>query len=645
MKLKSLIAGVVLLAGTGAFAQFSGDVLGQHQLSVGSGSRVTGQATGCLYCHAPHSGLASGTGLWNQKLATTTYVPYASSTYRQKGNPTPPLASDSSLCLSCHDGTVAVGQTIAYGQMIMSGTMNGTDLIGAADTSNQHPLQPQHPFSVATPLQDSLDLISTLVSGKTGDTAVNLIKGNVECTSCHDPHVQNKDQVSTTFLVRDNSKGQMCLACHDPNRTAAGQANLGQWQKNPLALWTHSAHAQAANQVAANANVGAYATVAQNACLSCHMPHNAPGPTRLTRAPNEQDCVNCHSGGTNVAPAAPNVFAEYTQAGNVGHPFPQGANNHDATEDRIGQNVVLNNNRHATCVDCHNAHSSLPVASFTNLQPPSIRPSQTGVAGVSADGTTIVNPAVNQYENCLRCHGNSSGKVANPVFGYLPMRAVGLADALNLIPQFASTATSAHPVMYPSSGSALPQPTLLSNMWNLTGTAQVRSMGSQILCTDCHNNDDSRESGGNSPNGPHGSKYSHILERQYPFTQAPVPGQPIPSQFLYPNPNLSPTGTYALCAKCHDLTRLDQSWNNHLFHVNAGFSCSVCHTPHGMGSTSATISGQRLVNFDVNVVAPNGATPITYSYNGGNASCTLTCHGHSHNAAVGHSAALGKRVR
>ncbi len=91
------------------------------------------------------------------------------------------------------------------------------------------------------------------------------------------------------------------------------------------------------------------------------MPHNAPGPTRLTRAPNELDCVNCHSGGANISPAAPNVFAEYTKAGNVGHPFPQGTNNHDAAEDLIGQNVVLNNNRHATCVDCHNAHSSFAV--------------------------------------------------------------------------------------------------------------------------------------------------------------------------------------------------------------------------------------------------------------------------------------------
>ncbi len=263
--------------------------------------------------------------------------------------------------------------------------------------------------------------------------------------------------------------------------------------------------------------------------------------------------------------------------------------------------------------------------------------SQTGVAGVSADGTTIVNPAVNQYENCLRCHGNSSGKVANPVFGYLPVRAVAPADALNLIPQFAAGRDLGSPGHVSQQRLGITSTDAVGNMWNFDGTAQGRAIGSQIFCTDCHNNDDSRESGGNSPNGPHGSKYSHILERAYPFAEAPAPGQPIPSQYLYPNPNpgSGPTGTYALCAKCHDLTKLYQSWTHHSSHVvTDGFSCSVCHTPHGMGSTSATISGQRLVNFDVNVVAPNGATPITYSYNGGNDSCTLTCHGHAHNASM-----------
>ena len=48
-------------------------------------------------------------------------------------------------------------------------------------------------------------------------------------------------------------------------------------------------------------------------------------------------------------------------------------------------------------------------------------------------------------------------------------------------------------------------------------------MGTQIFCTDCHNSDDNREFGGTGPNGPHGSTLTHILERDYEFSQAPCP--------------------------------------------------------------------------------------------------------------------------
>jgi hypothetical protein len=69
----------------------------------------------------------------------------------------------------------------------------------------------------------------------------------------------------------------------------------------------------------------------------------------------------------------------------------------------------------------------------------------------------------------------------------------------------------------------------------------------------------------------------------------------------------------------------------HLVHVaQLGVSCSTCHTAHGMGSVSANISGERLVNFDVNVVAPNGASPVSYSHQTN--TCVLACHGYNHNA-------------
>ncbi len=141
-----------------------------------------------------------------------------------------------------------------------------------------------------------------------------------------------------------------------------------------------------------------------------------------------------------MAPYA-NVFAEYA-APKVGHPFPASSNAHDSAE-----STLLNNNRHATCVDCHSGHGSEPVGVFPPA--PLIRVSQKDVPGINAsDGTSVLTPAVNQYENCLRCHGTSSGKQVQLIYGYFPVRAVSAGDPLNQIPQFAVSATSSHPVFH-----------------------------------------------------------------------------------------------------------------------------------------------------------------------------------------------------
>ncbi len=593
-------------------AQISGDAMGVHNLGPGSQSPIVGsRPDSCSYCHAPHSGL--NTGLWNQKLTTQAYTTYTSDTSKNIGAQ-PTLGNSSNQCLSCHDGTVAVGSTVAYGQVTMRGTMNTADVFG----SN---MQMSHPFSLAVPLKDSVNLVATLANGgQTADTtgAVKLIQGNVECISCHDPHVQAKDLVSQNFLVKDSSNGALCLACHDPTRTMGGQVNQ-------LADWATSAHALSTSKISPQAMVGSYPTVASNACLSCHAPHNASGPGRILRGQNEQDCIACHNGGSNVSPLAPftNVFAEYATP-KVGHPFPNSTNPHDAAE-----NTLLNNNRHATCVDCHNAHGSQPVGVFP--PPPLLRISQKNISGINAsDGTSVLTPAVNQYENCLRCHGTSTGKQVLPIYGYAPIRAVAAGDPQNLIPQFAVSSPSSHPVMHARS-SSLPQPSLLPSMLNLDGISQGRIMGTQILCTDCHNSDDNREFGGTGANGPHGSRWTHILERRYEFSQAPLPGQLISN--LFPNPDLSVIGPYALCGKCHDLANQvskDTSWTHHSSHINAGFSCSVCHTAHGMGASSGTLSGERLVNFDLNVVAQNNGLPISYNRTAN--TCVMVCHQVAHNA-------------
>jgi predicted CXXCH cytochrome family protein len=580
-----------------------------------------GLSAPCLYCHAPHSGVGGKTPLWNQKLTTETYTVYQSTTYHESGSPKPVLGSDSNLCLSCHDGSIAPGQTVAYGKWAMTGSMKSGDSFGT-DLSNSHP------FSLVLPLKDAPDLVPSLYhSGVTADPkgAVKLINGNIECTTCHNAHVEATDLVALNFLVRDGSSGQLCLACHEPgNRTVDNQSNY-------LAGWTNSAHATAGNKTSKQHGVdlGPYATVALNACASCHMEHNAPGAVHLLRGKNEKDCTPCHKGGNSLSPAAPDVFAEFSKAG---HPFSTAGNSHDA-----GEKGPLHHNRHATCVDCHNPHSVRRTGAF--LPPPGIRPSQDEVEGVSAtDGVTVLRPAANQYENCLRCHGTSTGKTALPAtFGYLPVWAVAAGDPLNVIPQFAQLATSSHPVMH-DRNSPFAQTSLRAFMLNEDGVTPGRAMGTRILCTDCHNSDDNREFGGTGPNGPHGSKWTHILERRYEFSRAAIPGQLIAN--LFPNPDLGVNGPYALCGKCHDLANVasNATFTEHARHINDGFSCSACHTGHGMGGTSGRISGERLVNFDLNVVAPVGATPISYSR--ATNSCALTCHNHAHGRVGGASAKI-----
>lgn len=611
MKRILLSVALTTLLSCAGWSQGFNDVLGVHDMTPMGKSLVKGRLSGsCLYCHAPHSAMAGPmTPLWNQQLSVQSYTAYTSTSYHQTGVQ-PQLGSTTKLCLSCHDGTVAPGQTVAYGKLVTTGSMKTTSKFGGD-------LRSSHPVSLKTPLSDApeLNVLLSSASPSTGDPKVQLDKGNVECSTCHDPHVQGKDPIVKDFLVRDNSNGALCMACHDANRVVNGNVNY-------LGGWAVSAHAKATNTTSNQPYVGGYGTVAANACTSCHAPHNATGPARLLRGSDEQACLACHNGGTNISPAAPNVFSEFSK---TGHPFATANNQHDRAE-----GAVLNNNRHATCADCHNAHATAPVTTFS--APPTIRVSQSEVVGISAsDGLTVLTPAINQFENCLRCHGTSVGKTADRKYGYLPVWASSNGDPLNLIPQFSATASSSHPVMH-DRNSPLSQPSLRNQMVDLDGTTPGRSMGQRILCTDCHNSDDNREFGGTGANGPHGSKYTHLLERNYEFSQTALPGSTISN--LFPNPDLTANGPYALCAKCHDLSVIlsDNSFSEHARHINDGFSCSTCHTAHGMGGPTGSVSGERMVNFDVNVVASNGGAPIAYSRSTN--SCSLTCHGHPHDLAA-----------
>ena len=160
----------------------------------------------CIACHTPHDAdtSVSDAPLWNHELSVATYTLYSSGTLNAvPGQPTGP----SKLCLSCHDGTVALDS--------FGGNTGATFIAPSAQVAD---LDTEHPISFAydntlyladgglfDPVNDTTSL------GGTIDNDL-LFSNNVECASCHDAH----DSVGNTALLRiDNAGSALCLTCHD----------------------------------------------------------------------------------------------------------------------------------------------------------------------------------------------------------------------------------------------------------------------------------------------------------------------------------------------------------------------------------------------------------------------------------------------
>ena len=109
-----------------------------HNLSVGGPGqlRAAEESQVCVFCHSSHK-TQGVSPLWNRALSPASYTIYDSSTFdADPGQPT----GASKLCLSCHDGTIALGSVLsrsdqiamAGGQYIPSGLTNlGTDKSGS----------------------------------------------------------------------------------------------------------------------------------------------------------------------------------------------------------------------------------------------------------------------------------------------------------------------------------------------------------------------------------------------------------------------------------------------------------------------------------------------------------------------------------
>jgi len=224
----------VLLMGAGLL--FSGPVLAQT--IVGTKHDFSGQLGWteqngeiCVVCHTPHNSYSEGEAgagvgelgpLWNRALtAVSTYDLYDSTT-RVGSFINATMAAPtgvSKLCLSCHDGTIAIDSFgrddngapfVSSGAPDYVGDINANANIGggtpggtSSDLSNDHPVS----FVYADSVAGDTEIIAAA-------GGLPLFGGNLECATCHDVHAT--ESVPDTKLLRvDNAGSLLCLTCHD----------------------------------------------------------------------------------------------------------------------------------------------------------------------------------------------------------------------------------------------------------------------------------------------------------------------------------------------------------------------------------------------------------------------------------------------
>ena len=424
----------------------------RHNLSAqGFGNiKASSESQTCIFCHTSHSRRGPKGPLWNRNDQGRTYTLYNSSTI--DAIPGQPDGS-SILCLSCHDGTTALGNIrsrsthIGFGRGITRMPQGASNL--STDLSDDHPISFVYNSSIA-----SMD--GQLKDPETILDPVTLENEKVQCTSCHDPHSELLDD----FLVVTNRFSDLCFYCHNRNywSTSSHNTSTANWNDSGTNPWPHTN----------------FDNVSENACENCHNPHTAGGKPRLLNyLAEEENCLYCHNGNvaeTNIESQLVKTYSHNVYAYNL---------QHDPMEDFTSLNL------HVECEDCHNPHAVRELSAVA----PNVNGFNDGVKGINRSGIPIF-PAQYEYEICFRCHADSPLKPAGNTSRQLEQNNVRL--------EFDTGNPSFHPVV--STGINPNVPSLISPY----------TEASQIYCSDCHASD-----GSDSPAGPHGSIYPAILKYRY----------------------------------------------------------------------------------------------------------------------------------
>ncbi|MBI5894448.1 MAG: cytochrome c3 family protein [Deltaproteobacteria bacterium] len=249
MKRFLIFAMVIGISITMSASAFAGIANSKHDLSSNSSaairaeSGVAGADQLCVWCHTPHAAVTGqGVPLWNKSITVASFTTYPTTIGGTAQVPADSIRPMSKICLTCHDGTLAINIVInapGSGGYVATGATAGGDWVGLGatnklnstygasfldtDLSNDHPISILYSAISATTSANPASLrvtteVSTItdaawISRSKSDTKISgqLVGGYIECVSCHNPH----STTNQLFLRGTTAASKICTTCHD----------------------------------------------------------------------------------------------------------------------------------------------------------------------------------------------------------------------------------------------------------------------------------------------------------------------------------------------------------------------------------------------------------------------------------------------
>lgn len=215
----------------------------------------------CVFCHTPHNATVNEPGsqtnflpLWGNELTQKVQDPYQWATPANQALAIDNLVGPSRLCMTCHDGTLAIDAHVSNGQANNGNfKLSGSRAIGSNDSllGKTHPIgfsyddavaarnlassgaagsnqvdeivPKTEQFATAVVASSTQGTYNTVTRNSNRTIASVLFNGSIlTCATCHEVHnkenaVQDAAVTGATpnyFLYAKEKESLICLSCH-----------------------------------------------------------------------------------------------------------------------------------------------------------------------------------------------------------------------------------------------------------------------------------------------------------------------------------------------------------------------------------------------------------------------------------------------